>query len=279
MFGAIIGDIVGSRFELHNIHTKDFEFFHTDCRITDKSAMTIAVMETILKSDLDDEPVFKRDLIQNFKRFYTLYPDGGSGHGFLKWPESDDPQPYNSFGSGVCICVSPCGVLGSRCEKVTRWTTEVSHNHPYALRWAAFLTDSIDHIWHKCRQEDDAKAFLRFALERTQSPEQRAFYYPGAIGDAVRPGVFDAACQEVMPLAVQAVLDAEDFEDAIRNAVLYGRDSDTIAAIAGSLAEVVFGISVSTLRKVSGYIPIEMISTVRKFDRTYRIGVRQTDSI
>lgn len=267
MLGAIIGDIVGSRFEFDNIHTKDFEFFHPDCRITDDSAMTIAVMSALLTGDLQDEASFKKTVIECYKKFWMLDPDGDYGLGFSEWLESDDPQPYNSYGNGACMRISPVAVLdGGVRTKVARWATEVSHNHPIALAWVVLFTTTLSMV--KDMDVETGKEYIRKALVQTTLGTHRYSYYVDGI-PVVHLGEFDETVQGTVPLAMRAVLEAEDFEDAVRTAVSYGGDSDTIAAIAGSLAECVFGIPESIKRACLKYIPVTMVSTVVKFNRKY----------
>lgn len=267
MLGAIIGDIAGSRFEFNNIHTKDFEFFHPDCQITDDSAMTIALMAAILEGDMQNEMSFKKTVIDCYKRFWTLYPQGGYGLGFWEWLESDDPQPYHSYGNGACMRISPAAVLdeGVR-ERVAKWATEVSHNHPISLAWVNLFVTAVSMV--KDMPADDGKQYLRNILQYTLSDEHSAEFYVDGIAK-VHPGVFDETVQGTMPIAIKAVLEAEDFEDTVRTAISYGGDSDTIAAIAGAIAESVFGIPQSIKRACLRYIPVTMVSTVAKFHHRY----------
>lgn len=270
MLGAIIGDIVGSRFEFNNTHSKEFEFFHKDCRITDDSAMTIAVMATILESNLDNEEEYKKNLIENFRMFYQMYPQGDYGLGFVDWLNSADPKPYNSYGNGSCMRISPVAVLdGGVRTKVARWTTEVSHNHPIALAWVQLFITTLAMV--KDMDVETSKEYIRKALVQTTIRTYRYSYYVDGV-PKVYPGEFDETVQGTVPLAVQAVLDSSDFVDAIRTAVSYGGDSDTIACIAGALAEAVYGIPMSIRRKAMSYIPITMLSVVQQFIHRYVFG-------
>ena len=268
MLGAIIGDIVGSRFEFNNTHSKDFEFFHKDCRVTDDSAMTAAVMATILESNLSVEHQYKVNLIQNFKEFYEMIPDGDYGLKFTDWLESEDPQPYYSFGNGACMRVSPCAFTGLRCSDVTCWTTEVSHNHPLALKWAELYTRTIEYIMNSAMSVRDSKNYLRQMYEATQGKMAR-MYYLNSWKEDVKPGEFDETVFGTVPLAFEAVYTADDFEDAIRNAVAMGGDSDTIACMAGALAEVVFGIPMSIQRRAFAKMPVAVRHIVREFYSTF----------
>ena len=267
MLGAIIGDIVGSRFEFNNIHTKDFEFFHDDCHITDDSAMTIAVMYAILNGNLQDENAFKQTVINSYKKFWMLDPDGDYGMRFDEWLNSDDPKPYNSLGNGACMRISPVAVLNSDTRNnVAKWATEVSHDHPIALAWVDLYVDTLAKL--KDMSADAGKAYIKQTLNYTISNNHKTeFYIDGVVEDTT--GKFDETVSGTMPVAMNAVINAEDFEDAIRTAVSYGGDSDTIASIAGALAEAVFGIPNTIKRACIEYIPVTMISTVQKFHKQF----------
>lgn len=265
MLGAIIGDIVGSRFEFDNTNTTDFEFFHPDCRVTDDSAMTVAVMATMLEANLHSEKDYKRALIANFKKFYELCPDGDYGLGFIDWLTTEHPQPYNSYGNGACMRVSPCSYIKDSVTRqtVARWTTEVSHNHPYAVHWAVWLAETVAKVRSvspRMRLET-----IRTNLQLTQIDFQ--LYRP--YGFEPTKGEFDETCQGTVPLAVEAVLGAVDYEDAIRRAVSFGGDSDTLACITGALAQAAFGIPVALRRKATRYIPDYMWQVIKPFEKKF----------
>ena len=267
MLGAIIGDIVGSRFEFNNIHTKDFEFFHEDCHITDDSAMTIAVMYAILNSDLQDKNAFKQTVIESYKKFWMLDPDGDYGMRFDEWLNSDDPKPYFSLGNGACMRISPAYVLTDNTRNnVAKWATEVSHNHPIALAWVNLFVDTLAKI--KYMSADAGKTYIKHALNYTISNVHKSEFYLNGVVE-VTTGKFDETVYGTMPVAMNAVINSEDFEDAIRTAVSYGGDSDTIASIAGALAEAVYGIPNTLKRACIKYIPVTMISTVQKFNKQF----------
>ena len=264
MLGAIIGDIVGSRFEFANTRSKEFELFHKDCRVTDDSAMTAAVMSTILESNLNVEHQYKNNLIKNFKEFYRLIPDGDYGLRFDAWLQDPDPQPYSSYGNGACMRVSPCAFTGLRCQDVTKWTTEVSHNHPLSLNWATLYTRTIEFILNSSMSIRDSKNYVKQTYIATQG-KLSSMYYKDSWFQDVKIGEFDETVQGTMPLAFEAVYMADDFEDAIRNAVSYGGDSDTIACMAGALAEAVFGIPMSIRRRAFAKMPLVMRHVVQEF--------------
>lgn len=265
MLGAIIGDIVGSRFEFDNTNSTDFEFFHPDCRPTDDSAMTVAVMATLLEANLYNEKEYKRALVANFKKFYELCPDGDYGLGFIDWLTTEHPQPYNSFGNGACMRVSPCSYIKDSLTRqtVARWTTEVSHNHPYAVHWAVWLAETV----YRMRGVNPEMRLdtLRTNYNLTEIDFQ--LYRP--YGFVPVRGVFDETCHGTVPFAVEAVLGASDYVDAVRRAVSFGGDSDTLACITGALAQAAFGLPVAVRRKATAYIPDYMRKVIKEFEKKY----------
>ncbi len=267
MLGAVIGDIVGSRFEFNNTHNKNFEFFHADCHITDDSAMTIAVMSAILNGNLHDEISFKQTVVKCFKKFWMLDSDGDYGLCFSDWLNSDESEPYNSYGNGACMRISPAAVL---CDNnrtiVAKWATEVSHNHPIALAWVDLFVTTLAKIKHM--SADAGKTYIRHALNYTISNKHKSEFYINGVVE-ITTGKFDETVCGTMPVAMNAVINSEDFEDAIRTAVSYGGNSDTIASIAGALAEAVYGIPNTLKRSCLKYIPVTMISTIQKFNKQF----------
>lgn len=233
MLGAIIGDCVGSRFEWDNIKTKDFEFFHSDCNFTDDTVMTLAVAKALLtaKTDFSDLGTLS---VKYMRELGTKYPDRGYGGSFVSWLEAEEPLPYNSWGNGSAMRVSACGWIGQDIEKVkrlSRLVTEVTHNHPEGIKGA------------------EATAVAVFLARKGASLNQiknviKADYYDVdfTLNEIRFDYSFDVSCQGSVPQALVAFFESTDFEDAIRNAVSIGGDSDTIAAITGSVAEAYYGI-------------------------------------
>lgn len=233
MMGAIVGDIVGSRFEWHNYRHKDFTLFHSKCRPTDDSIMTIAVAKAILmaRPDHTDLPAQAVAAMQELGR---AYPKAGYGRGFRAWLQSDHPEPYRSFGNGSAMRVSPAGFAAHTEEEAKALSlavTAVTHNHPEGIKGAEAVAVLIYHA----RQGMTMDELHALAQDR---------YYPLDFTlDEIRPTyAFSATCQGSVPQALVAFFSSTDFEDAIRNAISIGGDSDTIAAIAGSLAEAHYGI-------------------------------------
>ena len=239
MLGAIIGDIIGSPYEWHNIKKKDFPLFRRRSHFTDDSVMTIAVAEALItaqKQDcLDDEQGVKDLLVDAMHKWGNEYPNAGYGGTFIRWLAMESAEPYNSWGNGSAMRVSPAGWMAGDLEttrRLARWTAEVTHNHPEGIKGAEAVASAI-FLARAGASKEEIKEYVvnefGYDLDRTC--------------DEIRPDYeFDVSCQGSVPEAIIAFLEGEDFEDVIRNAVSLGGDSDTIAAMAGSIAEAYFGI-------------------------------------
>jgi ADP-ribosylglycohydrolase len=226
MLGAIIGDIAGSIYEFHNYRAKDFVFFGRQADFTDDTVCTIAVADALLHGKPPADALYE---------WCTRYPDRGYGGMFSKWIQSPGGRPYNSFGNGAAMRVSPAGLLARSLEDAlanARKVTEVTHNHPEGLKGAAATAHAI------------FLARAKGTPERIREVIQSTYGYDLArTVDGIRPHYrFNETCQGTVPEALICALEANDFEDAIRNAISIGGDSDTVAAIAGGLAEALFGI-------------------------------------
>jgi ADP-ribosylglycohydrolase len=256
MLGAIAGDIIGSIYERRNIKTKDFQLFTVTSEPTDDSILTIATAEVILTGG---------DYAQQYKTYYQRYPDAGYGGSFHDWGNSASLEPYNSWGNGSAMRVSPIGFAYDTLETVmveAERSAAVTHNHPegvkgaqatasaiFLARTGASKTEIRDHITNTFGYD------LSFTLN-----EIRPIY------------LFDVSCQGSVPQAIVAFLESTDFEDAIRGAISIGGDSDTIACIAGGIAEAFYGavpetIAEQTLMKLDNPLR-QVVETFRqKFSR------------
>lgn len=225
MLGSIAGDIIGSRFEHAQIKTKDFELFSRQCTFTDDTVHTVAVADSLLT---------KTPYQVNFLRYFQAYPNAGYGHRFRRWARSPRPAPYGSFGNGSAMRVSPIAWFYDGLDKVLEealHSAEVTHNHPEGVKGAQAVAGAI-YLARTGAGKPDIRNFV----------EVRFGYDLSRTLDEIRPGYsFKVTCQESVPQAITAFLEAEDFEDAVRNAVSLGGDSDTLACIAGSIAEAYFG--------------------------------------
>jgi len=254
MLGAIIGDIVGSRFEFDEIPEAGFELFHEDDDFTDDTVCTIAIADAIL-----NDRTYKESLLDWCRRYPN--PKGGYGNMFYKWLQQDDPQPQSSFGNGSAMRVSPVGWLFDDYQTVlheAEKTALVSHCHREGIKGAQCVATLI--YWLRtCRLH---KGDLKSAIKKNfdyDIPSLKDINRIGALGH------FDATCQETVPAAIRCFLDAEDFESAIRNAVMARGDTDTKAAICGSIAEAMYDIPDELAEKAYSYLPHDMLEIVEQF--------------
>lgn len=244
MLGAIIGDIVGSVYEFRNHRSKVFEpFFHPNASYTDDTVCTIAVADALIN---DRHPA------QALKEWGRRYWDnGGWGQRFAMWLASDDLGPYGSFGNGAAMRVAPAGLLASSVDEaivLARKVTEVTHDHPEGLKGAEATALAV----FLARQRV-TPANIRFAIA------ERYGYDLERTPDEIRPDYrFNETCQETVPQALVCALTATSYEDAIRNAISIGGDSDTVAAIAGGVAEAMFGVPSNVAVRGWSYLPTDM---------------------
>ena len=232
--GAVVGDVVGSRFEFDNHKSKEFELFTRECDFTDDSVMTIAVAKSLMDyGPVTDYEDYKAALVRVMHEVGKRYPHCGYGGRFCSWIMKDITEPYHSCGNGSAMRVSPVGwVAGTleEAEALAKATAEVSHDHPEGVKGAQVVAGMI-----YLARTGAAKEALRTYAER--------YYDLDFTLDEIRPAYeFIEICQESVPQAIEAFLEADGFEDTIRNAVSIGGDSDTIAAIAGSIAEACYGV-------------------------------------
>lgn len=232
MTGAIIGDIVGSRFEYHNIHTKNFLLFGPFCHITDDSILTMAVAKALVESKEDFSDLSEKT-VQALREFgrkkFAAY-----GKLFWRWLHSENPQPYNSYGNGAGMRVSPVGFFArdlEECKKLSRIVTEVTHSHQEGLKGAEAIAVCV-FLAKNGKSKEEIRAFvnsnyydLNFTLDSLRGSYQ-----------------WSSTCQGSVPQAIESFLESKNFVDAIRNAISIGGDSDTIAAMAGSIAEAYYGV-------------------------------------
>ena len=253
MLGAIIGDIVGSKYEFNNTFDYDFEMFTNGCSFTDDTICTVAIMEALLHN----QP-FKATLHSWCNRYPC--PMGGYGASFARWIREKDPQPYNSFGNGAAMRVSPIGWFYASLPltlSAARDTASVSHNHVEGEKGACATACAI----YRLRHEHDLDCVRKTA----------AYYYGEDWESDLPPqGRFDETCQGCVPLAFRIVMQSGGFEDAIRKAVSYGGDSDTLGAIVGSLAEAIWGCPLDLVKKATTYLPNDMKAVVFRFYNTIR---------
>jgi ADP-ribosylglycohydrolase len=254
MIGAIAGDIIGSVYEVHPIKTKAFPLFHPRCRFTDDSVLTIAVAQAIL-ADGD----FRRWVWEIGRR----YPHAGYGGAFIQWLHSSIPEPYNSWGNGAAMRVSPVGWAFDDADAVLREaarTAAISHNHPEGIKGAQATALAV--FLARTTRE---KALIK------REVTYRFGYDLGRTVESIRPSYgFDVSCQGTVPEAIVAFLEAASYEDAVRNAVSLGGDSDTLACITGAIAEAFYGpVAPYILEKVKGCLTKDLWSITEQFCRQF----------
>ncbi len=260
MIGAMIGDIAGSRFEWDNIKTKNFTLLADGCFPTDDSLMTLALAKAILESG-DERSDLEKNAVKWMQRIGRKYPDGGYGGNFYYWLLSRNPKPYNSFGNGAAMRVSPCAWAAKSEEEavlLSKTVTEVTHNHPEGIKAAEAVTVAI---WMANHGETMESIRKRITEE----------YYPidYTLAD-IRPDYeFDVTCMGSVPQAFQAFFESDSFEDAVRNAISIGGDSDTIAAITGSIAEAFYGVPEEIRRKALTFLSPDLRLILEDFEMKY----------
>jgi len=257
MVGAIIGDIAGSRFEFNNIRSKDFELFAKDCRVTDDSIMTLAVAKAIMACNGDWEELGYNAVIY-MREIGRKYPRCGFGGMFRRWMFSDDPEPYNSYGNGAAMRVSPCGftaVTEEEAALLSRKVTEVTHNHSEGLKGAEAVSVAIF-----MARNGAAKNEIKERVEKD-------YYALDFTLDSIRESYqFNETCQETVPQAIAAFLESVSFEDAVRGAISIGGDSDTLAAIAGSIAEAFYGVPLELKNRALSYLDSALLTVYREWE-------------
>lgn len=272
MLGAIIGDIIGSKYEFQNIKTKDFPLFGKYCDFTDDSILTVATADWLLHGG-------------DVAKYYSMYaadndcPMGGYGRGFRRWITrtivDGDFSPYNSCGNGSAMRVGPVGWLSSKIPllnenlilKKAKESAECTHNHPEGIKGAQATALCI-YLARKGTSVDDIRQRIEkdFCYDLSMCVEELRPRYSWKGLDEVGNG---GTCQGSVPQAIICALDATDFEDAIRNAISIGGDSDTIGCITGSIAEALFGIPVDIRQKGMSYLPNEFKKVINDFETKY----------
>ena len=251
MYGAIIGDMVGSLYERNPIRTKDFPFFHRDSHFTDDTVMTVAVYRALKvyqqahekacakpHQETCDESAaleaFKAALIAEMRTLGRAYPRAGYGKKFIWWLFGDNPAPYGSYGNGSAMRVSPVGDFARSLEEaltLSKVSAAVTHDHPEGIKGAQAVAAAI----YLARTGANKAAIRRYVHEN--------FYDMNfSLSEIWSDYQFDASCQGSVPQAIMCFLEGNSFEDVIRNCIWLGGDCDTTAAIAGGIAEAYYGV-------------------------------------
>lgn len=259
VWGAVVGDIVGSRFEHANCRSKDFELFGKESRFTDDTAATLAVAKALAEAGGGSDDELRRAAVRRLCAAGRKYPYAGWGGMFRKWFSSDDPQPYGSFGNGAAMRVSPVGEYAASEEEVKRLSrivTGVSHSHPEGLKGAECVALCV---YLARTGVDKEEVFRRVCTE----------YYPEAAdmscAELSENYFFDVTCQGSVPQAIRCFYEGTDYEDTIRNAVSVGGDSDTIAAMAGGIAGAYYGVPQRFIAVAALYLPDDLRAVAERF--------------
>ena len=261
MFGAILGDIIGSPYEFdRGRKTKEFPLFCDVSEFTDDTVMTIAVAEALMDADenMEDE-VIRQMLVSSMRKWGRKYPFAGYGMRFSIWLAEPRPKPYGSYGNGSAMRVSSAAWLSDDLEtvrKMARLSAEVTHNHPEGIKGAEATAAAI-FLARKGSSKEEIREFMemefRYDLSRTC--------------DEIRPDYHHVeSCMETVPEAITAFLEGESFEDVIRTAVSLGGDCDTLTAIAGSMAEGFYGVPRKLKQECYDRLPDEMKKVLQRFE-------------
>ena len=257
MIGAIVGDIIGSVFETSGYKEKDFVLFKSSSQITDDSILTLAVANSLMECNGDWDRL-SAEVVEEFRYFGNKYP-AGYGLGFNCWLRSKNPTPYNSFGNGAAMRVSPVAYFAKDPEEVkllSRLVTRVTHNHPEGLKGAEATAVCVYLALHGAGKEE---------IEERVSQN---YYSLAFTTDEIRESYcFDETCQGTVPQAIRAFLDGQNFEDCIRNDISLGGDADTLGAITGGIAGAFYGVPDFMRREALRRLPPELAEVYRRFAR------------
>jgi ADP-ribosylglycohydrolase len=249
MIGAIAGDIIGSAHERAGTKTKHFPLFDPFARFTDDTVLTVAVADSILNG---------ADLVETFHKYFYRYPQAGYGGTFIRWCMERNQQPYGSWGNGSAMRVSPVAYAYRSLEEVlfhAERTASVTHNHPEGIKGAK-ATASAVFLAKTGASQREIQEFIetQFGYDLTTPL------------DDIRQGyLFDVSCQGSVPQSLRAFLEAENFEEAVRNAISLGGDADTMACIAGAVAEPFFGLPKALEDEALSYLDEELLKVVEEF--------------
>lgn len=270
LYGAILGDIIGSVYEFDNgDKSRDFPLFSDWSRFTDDTVMTIAVADALLQYDkaqsIDYQSAnYKEILIDSMKKWGKKYPNAGYGYRFFNWVLGEDRKPYGSWGNGSAMRVSPVAwtfvpwaVNGY--YLFAQWTAEVTHNHSEGIKGATSLVAAIQYARMK-KTKDEIKelleGFYHYDLSKTL--------------DEIRPTYRHVEdCMNTMPAAFECFLESEDYESCIRNVMYIGGDTDTLGAIAGAVAEAYYGIPDELIKECRKRLPSEMLEIIDEFEKYF----------
>ena len=260
MLGAIIGDIVGSKYEWNNHRSKEFTLLDYKCFFTDDSVMTLAVAKALLECNSDFSNLSEK-AVEYMQSIGRHYPNSGYRGSFYNWMFSNNPKPYNSFGNGSAMRVSACGWVTNSIDEailLSKKVTEVTHNHPEGIKGAEATVVAI----YLARTGSNILEIRDYINKHYYSMNFRL--------DEIRDSYeFNETCQDTVPQAIEAFLESTSFEDAIRNAISIGGDSDTLAAITGSIAEAYYGIPTDIRKHALTYLDERLLKILIEFENKH----------
>ena len=256
MIGAIAGDIIGSAYELYGVKSTDFKLFPPNSRFTDDTVLTVAVADCILNG---------KSYAATFKEYGRRYPNAGYGSMFAEWLDSDYSRPYNSYGNGSAMRVSPVGFTFTAINSVleeAKKSAEVTHDHPEGIKGAQAVAISI-YLARVGYSKDTIRDYVEETFE----------YDLHRSLDEIRPNYdFDETCQGSVPESLISFLESNDYEDAVRKAVSLGGDSDTMACIAGGIAQAYYkAIPQYIIKNVRAILDSELLKIVDQFTERYML--------
>ena len=260
MIGALLGDMIGAPYEFdRGGKTKIFPLFCPVSRFTDDSVMTIAVAEALLNSMGQDDDTIKAELVQSMQFWGRRYPKAGYGGRFIHWVHAQNPKPYGSYGNGSAMRVSAAGWLFDDLETTRHMaslTAEVSHNHPEGIKGAESTAAAI-YLARTGSSKEEIKDYIirEFGYDLSRTCDELR-----------KTNRHDESCQVTMPLSFAAFLESTDFEDAVRNAVSLGGDTDTIACITGSIAEAFYGVPEEIAAEGRKRLPEDLLEVLECFE-------------
>jgi ADP-ribosylglycohydrolase len=254
MLGAIAGDVIGSVYEARPIKTTRFRLFHPLCRFTDDTVLTVALADSILHGT---------SFVDLLKTYYRAYPNAGYGGSFHQWAQSDDSRPYNSWGNGSAMRASPIGFAFETLEEVmvqAKRSAEVTHDHPEGIKGAQAVASAV-FLARTGKTKEQIKGYV----------ETTFGYHLDTPLDVIRPRYeFHVSCQKSVPQAIRAFLESEDYEHAVRLAISLGGDSDTLACMAGGIAQAFYGgIPEAISQRVFEILDEPLADVTRKFMQEY----------
>ena len=254
IIGAIAGDIIGSTYEFHPIKTKEFSLFNKRSKFTDDTIMTLAIAKWLI-----NDRNSKDELVRQLQCFGNKYPNGGYGRMFKQWLIKESPDPYGSWGNGSAMRVSPVAWVGDTLEevqKLAKLSSVVTHNHPEGVKGALATADAV-YLARIGSSKEEIKDHveIRYGYDLSRTVDEIRPYYK-----------FDVSCQGCVVESIICFLEAEDYEDTIRNCISLGGDADTMAAIAGGIASAYWDVSRNIQYKAIHRLDYELLNVLIEFE-------------